>query len=118
MLVHWILTTSLFIASLTTFWLALFRSGENGHGHWFLLFWLSSIGLALSSCFLLGKLTESKRSTGTVYTTAVTAIIFVFTSPIGLLAFFAIPLIFVFYVYVLTVILATFYLAFVRKPPN
>lgn len=100
MLALWILTFILLIASLLTGYQALFTNWGNAHWGWFLGFWASMSVMAVISNLMVAKLFKVKVLNTAIGTLVLTGIVFLFSNPIGLLVFFAIPLLALFYLFV------------------
>ena len=107
MLIHWLITIAFLTASLFTGRMALFTNGGNGNTGWFLSFWAVSIGLAIISCLLCSKTFHLKSTTTVKLTVAVSIIVFLFSNPVGLFVFFAIPLLLLFYLLVTAILITT-----------
>ena len=97
----WVITLVGFVTSLIAGRQAIFTNGGNGNGEWYLLFWFTTVTAGISNSLMISRslcLSEVKTA---ISVALVAGILLLFSSPLGLMAFFALPLLFAFFVLVL-----------------
>lgn len=94
----WMITFLAATASLITGGQAIFTNGGNGNTEWFLAFWLFTVGAGVSFSLMLARHITLSGVKTINFTALVAGILFLFSNPIGLMVFFALPLLLAFYI--------------------